>query len=177
MREKGGPIDIEKNPPATKVWRWMAKIILALQGCRNWNDKKSVNDYVRLRLGRSSGASFLTELSPVPAKGVRDKSWMQWFKSQDHDLDQKLKQRKTKLQEKLSENRSSLIICYGRGSADEFADLLDAKWQPLSSTMSSCCDRRCWLLPFFGNGRMSEAIVAEFNAATAAASPAPRLSR
>ena len=147
-------IDIELNPPPTRAWRWMARIMRAHEGNADWNDPKLAEEFVRQRLGRMNGtlnkSTFLTELSPIPARGASDKKWMLEFRHRVPDLDATLRIRKERLRE-LAES-ASLIFCYGNGSnrAPQFADLLGTEWQSLTSDISISRDSRRLLLPFFG---------------------------
>ena len=43
---------------------------------RNSADMEAANHYVRTRLGRNGGDTFLTELSPIPSAKTADKVWM-----------------------------------------------------------------------------------------------------
>jgi hypothetical protein len=154
LQRGGQTIDIELNPPPTRTWRWMAKIMRANEGNADWNDLKLAEEFVRTRLGRTSRnmnrSTFLTELSPIPARGTNDKNWMLEFKHSVPDLDALLRKRKERLRE-LAEG-ASLVFCYGNGSnrAPRFADLLGIEWQSLTSEISISRDSRRLLLPFFG---------------------------
>ena len=160
LRAGGHPIDVEKNPPTTQVWRWMAKIMRARRGESDWSEKKSAKNYVRLNLGRSEGGTFLTELSPIPAHNtVGGKKWHGWFMHLDPELISHLSQRQERLGQMLRQSSPHLVVCYGRGSADKFAQLLDVDWQPVSPKISKSPDSRCLLLPFFGQGHMSHDVV------------------
>ena len=46
----------------------MARIARALEGADDWADAADAADYVRRHLGRRDGTTFLTELSPFPAR-------------------------------------------------------------------------------------------------------------
>jgi len=161
---KGGkPIGIENKLPSTQVWRWMAKIMLAFRGCDRWNDPELAKDYARFQLGRNNGETFMTELSPIPAKNAGDKNWMQWFTEHDSELARKLSERRDKLKELLKQNSSSLVICYGSGrqKMDEFAKFLEVQWQPVCADTYISANSKMLLLPFFGNGRMSSKVIEE----------------
>lgn len=167
LHEKGHQIDIEKNPPDTQVWRWMAKIMLARQGCKDWIDSEGAESYVRFHLGRICGHTFMTELSPIPAKSTGDKNWMKWFENHCSNLDEKLRQRRLRLREEirknLKENSRTRAVCYGRGSnrANEFAEFFGIKWEPVTPNISRSKDSEHWLLPFFGLGHMSGSVIDE----------------
>ncbi|HUB19194.1 MAG TPA: hypothetical protein VL990_11215 [Acidobacteriaceae bacterium] len=177
LREQGRPIDIEKQPPSTQVWQWMAKIMLAFQGIENWSDLISTDKenqsrarkhiqscakkYIQHRLGRSNGNTFLTELSPIPAAKTTDQNVMSWFKENDSELEVKITQRRAELNRMLKESPHSLVICYGYGNngdrARDFAKFLEVEWQSVPDCPGVCRsgDSKRLLLPFFGNGQMS----------------------
>jgi hypothetical protein len=159
LQEGGKPIDIETKPPSTQVWQWMAKIMRAYNGQKDWRNLTSAKEYIRFRLGRYDGETFLTELSPIPAGNASDKEWMKLFRKLDPELDGKIKQRKYELQRLLEENSPTLVICYGSKRADEFARLLDVKWESVCPGICASSDARHLLLPFLGNGQMSHAVV------------------
>ena len=159
LEEKGRPINIENKPPSTQVWRWMAKIMLAVEGL-DWRDRNLAKDYVRFRLGRADGDTFMTELSPIPAGNAKDEVWRTLFKDLDPGLDSKINERRCELKKLLKENAPPLVICYGRTRADAFAELLDLyQWGHVSSGVSASPDLRCLLLPFFGLGQMSQLVI------------------
>ncbi len=161
LRESGAPIDFQRKIPSTQVWKFMAKIMRARDGHESWADRVGVNEYIRTQLGRSEGQTFLTELSPVPASDAADKRWMQMFKNKDPQLEGKIRRRREKLKQLLEDGRPRLVICYGLPKAEDFADLLGIKWEPISEKAFKSADSRCLLLPFFGQGQMSREVVEE----------------
>jgi hypothetical protein len=132
----------------------------AHEGITDWNDPKLAKEFVQTRLGRMNESTFLTELSPIPARGTKDKDWMLEFRRSVPDLGATLTKRKERLRE-LAAN-ASLIVCYGNGSnrAPEFADLLCVEWQRLSSGVSISRDSRRMLLPFFGHWQQKHLLAA-----------------
>jgi hypothetical protein len=164
LQAEGHPIDVENTPPTTPVWRWMAKIMRARRGESDWSDRESAKKYVRLSLGRSEGETFLTELSPIPAHNTVDgEKWWNRFIQLDPELSSHLSRRQERLSQMLRQSPPHLVVCYGRGSADKFATLLDVDWQPVSPMIHKSPDSRCLLLPFFGNGRMSHDVVRDLS--------------
>jgi hypothetical protein len=161
LQAKGQPIDVEIEPPSTQVWQYMAKIMRARDGDKDWSEKKSYQKYIRSHLGRELGDTFLTELSPIPARRTIDKKWMTKFSKLDTELVQKIKNRKDQLRQILKETAPRLVICYGGGSkwADDFAELLDVEWRPICHKVSASHDSRCLLLPFLGQGQMSHSVI------------------
>jgi hypothetical protein len=164
--EDQNQIDIEARTSFTQVWLFMAKIMLARNGYNDWSDNKAnrasilneAKKYVRFSLGRKNGQTFLTELSPIPTRRNNDMSWMSEFKKRDQKLDKRIEDRNDQLRELLKANNHTSVICYGKRAAD-FEKLLDAKWTPVTCEISKSHDGRCLLLPFFGNGQMSHAVI------------------
>ena len=165
LKEKGKYIDMEVNPPHTQVWQYMAKIMRACSGHKDWANLKAADEYVRYKLGRADGETFLTELSPFPSKKVGGKigtkKWKELFKELDPELEDKLERRKNRLKEVLTENASSLIICYGTKWAKDFADALGVQWQAISPKVSIGAGGRYLLLPFLGVGHISHQLIEE----------------
>lgn len=159
LQANGRRVDIEKEPPSTQVWQFMAKIMLAASGERDWRERESVKAYIRYYLGRSSGETFLTELSPLPARNDADQSWMAMFKAIDPALDQKLRRRKEELKRALKVSAPHLVVCYGFKRKREFAELLDVEWQEIYPSICASQDSNHVLLPFFGNGQMSHKVI------------------
>lgn len=160
LREDGRTIDIAHKKSFTAVWIWMAKIVLAHRG-QIW-DLESAKNYVRTKLGRRDGETFLTELSPIPSSRTSDKKWRNYFQ-QDGSIKSMLEDRRRKLITLLDENPPQLVICYGNSSVlkSKFTDLLHAKWEPVQTTppISKSENSKYLLPPFFGNGRMSGSVI------------------
>jgi hypothetical protein len=79
LQEGGEPIEIETKRKFTQVWVWMAKIMRARAGKDDWRDTEAAKTYIRQRLGRRNGETFLTEVSPIPSPKQRDKWLMEWL--------------------------------------------------------------------------------------------------
>ena len=137
----------------------MAKIMRAYNGDKEWRNLKSAKKYIRFQLGRCKGETFLTELSPIPAGNAADKEWMTLFKERDPGLGSKIKRRKNELKRTLKENGPSLVVCYGLKRADDFAELLNVEWQLVCPRVYASRDSKRLLLPFFGQGQMSHAVI------------------
>jgi hypothetical protein len=157
--KKGGRLmDIQREQPETHVWKWMAKILRARSGHKDWDAMPAANEYVRTRLGRRAGEAFMTELSPVPSAKVSDKKWMRLFKQLDPGIALELTKRRARLIELVEENRKALIICYGKRDR-EFAQLLGVNWRAASRGVCVSETSRHLLLPFFGMGHMNDAVI------------------
>jgi len=163
LRESGQCIDVETKRVFVAVWIWMAKIMQAYGGKEGWRNLESAKEYVRTQLGRFSGETFLTELSPIPSRNGKDKTWVQWFKKLDPDLETRIKLRTKTLREMLKKYDPPLVVCYGSGNKlpNKFAELLDVEWQVVTRKLRRSRDSRRLLLPFLGTGQMSHAILHE----------------
>ncbi len=158
MRQNGQVIDVSKKPPTTQVWRWMAKLMIA-RGGLDWSDKQEAVQYVRTSLGRSSGETFLTELSPIPTRSQSDLSWAKWFKDHVDDVQTKIGRRQTMLKSLLSASSPQRVFCYGIGRKREFSELLGTDWHQVCPDVFTSTNSEHILLPFFGNGCMSKRVV------------------
>jgi hypothetical protein len=159
LQENGQPINIEKKPKFTPVWEYMGKVMLARRGEKDWHHLEAARQYIRQKLGRDGGETFLTELSPIPSGNTGDKSWMKRFSMLDPALDAKIKERRKALKALLGDN-TQLVVCYGK-RADDFANLFGITWKELFSGVSASSDYRFLLLPFFGVGRISHALIGD----------------
>ena len=160
LTRHGRQIDMEMEAPPTQVWRWMARIMLATEK-KDWRKDEFVEKYVRTRLGRERGDTFLVELSPVPARHGRDEGWAEVIAHREEELGIRIfasavERRKKNLAQIISAKSNGLIICYGDGRkrAEKFAELLNIDWKPLYPRIATANDSRCILLPFFGTGQM-----------------------
>jgi len=162
LQEEGLPMNIETKSGFVQQWHFMAKIMLCLNGRKDWSDSRTnqkailAKDYIRFKLGRKGGDTFMTELSPIPSKHTTDLSWMDAFRRADSRLKEKIENRTKLLKRLLEESAPSRVICYG-SRADQFATLLGIeKWHSINGRISASDDRRCLLLPFFGQARMKD---------------------
>ena len=166
LKENQAPIDIETKATFTAVWIYVAKIMLAVEGHKDWSSGsknrkeilESAKDYVRFKLGRRVGCTFLSELSPIPTKRSADLDWMRAFQRVDSNLGDKIERRKSEIKHLLKASEPSRVICYGK-RATEFASLLGIEWHSINDQISSSNDGKCLLLPFFGNGQMSHSVI------------------
>lgn len=165
LREAGRPIDISQpRPGSTTVWMWMARICLAFEGWSySKHDKETVHKYVRTKLGRREGASFMTELSPVPcAKAGRANPFS--GSAQGNRAAHLLEKRRQRLLSMLRVAPPRLLICYGLSAAKRYAGFLECDWAPLDGDWTRGRvfmgnDSDFFLLPFFGVGQMSHALM------------------
>jgi len=166
LNEKERPINIETKQTFTQVWLYMAKIMLAINDRNEWSNNttnrkmalEQAKDYVRFRLGRKDMDTFLTELSPIPKRRSNDVDWLSAFRHRDDNLDRKIENRTTQLKLLLRANNPPLVICYGN-RATEFAELIDTNWHSITPKISRSANGNCLLLPFFGFGQMSHAVI------------------
>jgi len=165
LRQNGMPINFDANPPSTPVWHWIAKIMRAYEGKDNWRDTSSAKEYIRCCLGRSNGTTFLTELSPIPSSKTANKSWMKAFNELDSELHQRLAKRQERLLLLLKNSAPRMVICYGDGrvKAQEYERFFGVEWSSIGMRVArdSSYPYPFLLLPFFGNGQMSQPVIEE----------------
>lgn len=167
LHEGGVPMRVSVRPPRTPTWRYMAKISGALTGKPEWSDPRAAEEYVRRRLGRADpgiGETFLTELSPIPSKNIAaSREWLGFFKRTAPDCDRLIWQRLMKLRAIIEQNRPIFVFCYGAEKLEhnaKFKSFFYARsWRKIGdkselSEYGGCVNV---LMPFFGNGRISNA--------------------
>jgi hypothetical protein len=169
LREGGQLIDIETKQSFTQVWQYMAKVMLARNGDRNWWELPVAEQYIRSSLGRRGGETFMTELSPIPSKSSANKEWYRWFEARlGSELGPMLENRKRKLKQILTKpiekgKVPKLVVCYSQPRANEFEGLLDIKWKPVPDCPRVCVASRdsvrYLLLPFFGFGQIGHQVI------------------
>ena len=118
-------LDITKHHTGRKViqrtWRGMCYIMLLLEG--KPVDRESIRNYQADKLGRFQGNSLLCELMPIPKPSIG--SWgyenlIPQFNSAD-EYYQVVKPRRVKyLRGLLQEHSPKVVICYGKGSENNY---------------------------------------------------------
>ncbi len=161
LLEKGKPIDIEIDPPSTQVWRFMAKIMLARKGCKDWQTSKAAKQYVMNELGREDGDIFLTELSPIPTGKNSDTRWMTELLKCYPYIKDVIEARKAELRDRAKKSPPRLVICYGEAKRPQFEEFFQIKWKSVFPNVHSAVDSKYLLLPFFGRGYMSKSLIAK----------------
>lgn len=173
LTENGRPIDVgvkQRGRGSQTVWLWMSRIARAYQGDHNdWCDREKARTFMQNWLGRAGAKfvdvptpkpveTFLTELSPVPEKKTGSPRWVAQFATEDcHAL---VATRTTRIQDLLRLNRPSVVICYGKRREAEFARLLGVDdWIEVAKGVCKAPSKNVFLLPFFGNGQIYEALV------------------
>lgn len=143
----------------TQVWTWMAKIALALS-----NDTAvSPLDYIRTRLGRTDGYTFLTELLPIPV--VNNYSWPDLYKVLTPYQDRKaywdavIDIRKQMLIDLIDQNEPRYIFAYGKRYHADFKVLFTGvKFKQVRTFLIGQRNNTTIILsPFFGVGALSTA--------------------
>ncbi len=165
LLEEGRHIDIEINPPSTLVWRFMAKIALARNGCADWQKSNTAKDYVKGKLGRrklghGGDDTFLTELSPIPTGRNSDTRWMTEILKCYPQIKGVIETRKAELRERAKKSPPRLVICYGEAKRAQFEEFFQIEWKSVFPTVHSAIDSGYLLLPFFGRGYMSKSLIA-----------------
>jgi len=119
LKERGVLIDFDAKPPYTPVWQWIAKVMCA-------SSESDWREYIKSSLGRTSGETFLTELSPIPSSKAADKVWAEALQRLDAKQTEKIERRKRALLQLIDEKRPHMVICYGNGKvkAREFENFL-----------------------------------------------------
>ncbi len=137
------------------VWLWMAKIVQLFRGA-DYQNKAAIKDYVRHKLGRENGETFLTEISPIPRARLNDKRWIADLDHSDTVVQVLIKRRLEELKDLLATNRPDLVVCYGWKGKQEFQDLLsEDDWIELEPKTLKSKQRERFILPFLGNGQMT----------------------
>lgn len=167
LTEDGKAIDISQpRKGSIGVWLWMARIARAHAGMANPLDKELATEYVRQRLGRKDGTTFLTELSPLPTRATNAPHGLMEF-ADTAEGRSVLATRKAEIRSLLVQHRPELIICYGKNKRAEFAEFLGVKnWKPFlqhkKTDVEACELPNVYRLPFFGQGQMSYELMGMF---------------
>lgn len=183
LQESGGYIgDLIDRSGSTGVWRIMARIARAYEGAADFDDATKAAEYVRNRLGRADGGTFLTEISPFPAALSKQPQELRDFS--DRQLIRKaLQGRRAEQSRMLIEHHPRVLICYGAALYEDFEKHFAFRWRRLctvqwvskksgtrqktelyQSNITHDAERstQAFLLPFFGNGALSPAVLRAF---------------
>jgi len=164
LLEGGIPIDISRpRKGSIAVWLWMSRLARAYAGLRDWRDLEQARRYVFTRLGRTGAETILTELSPLPSAKLKRLWHTQGDLTKQVSWEELHRERWARLRDALNRYRPNLVVCYGLARKREFQELLEIReWQPLNSRIWKSDSGRHFLLPFFGNGQMSDRLMTEF---------------
>jgi hypothetical protein len=158
LREQGQPIEISRpRKGSTTCWRFMARIARAVDGHADYLDATKAVEYVRTQLGRTGGGTFLTELSPVPARRSGRPDLPQIFVSSASNKELLAARHQQQLE--LLHRTVGITICFGWGMRDAFASHLGVEWRPIAERLACSEDNLTFLMPYFGNGQMSEKLI------------------
>jgi hypothetical protein len=162
LREAGRPYDLTKRTKFTQVWVWAAKIARSLGGAADWQHVERAKNYIRFRLGRLDGQTFLTNRSPIPEKGGNDgRPWRTYFEGRlpPGMLDVMLTRRHQMLRSLIDTHRPRVIICHGEPRSAHRALVLNGQVVPNDQSRIEQYDladgRHVFICPFFGVGQMS----------------------
>jgi len=183
LQEGGGYIrDLIDRSGSTGVWRIMARIARAFEGAVNFENAEKAAEYVRDRLGRAAGSTFLTEISPFPAALSKQPRELRDFPDK-RLINEALQRRRSEQMRLLREHQPGVLICYGSAIYEDFEQHFAFQWRPLCTVQwvskksgtrqetelyqsSIRHDREhltmAFLLPFFGNGALSPAVLSKF---------------
>ena len=159
--EAGRPYDLSQRHRFTQVWLWMARFARALEGAPDWQDIDLAKHYVRSRLGRSDGSTFLTYASPIPEKGLHTRQWTELVHCTGLDVQALLDRRVERIRALIERHRPSIVICHGTSATRDYQSLLPPmNWQPIPGfgPILAAEDEHGFhrfITPFFGVGQMS----------------------
>lgn len=159
--ERGRPYDLSQRDRFTPVWLWMARFARAIEGAPDWQDLELAKEYVRNRLGRSDGSTFLTYGSPIPEQGLHTRQWTNLVRQTELEVQGLLDRRVARIRALIELHRPSIVICHGTSATGKYQSLLPAMhWRPIpggGSFLAAQNERglRGFITPFFGVGQMS----------------------
>jgi hypothetical protein len=161
MKMNGLPIDIENRERFRRIlqpWLWMSRIVAVHLGKFDWQDRDAVKTYVREKLGRRGGHTFLTELSPLPRRGLNDPRRTDLFDASEPEIATSIVLRRLRIRDLFEKNRPRLVVCYG-SKRKAFSDLLGISTLPAyEGKIEKTEDGRVLFLPFLGNGQFPKSL-------------------
>lgn len=100
----------------TSTWRLMSSIVGHLKGESNWWDREFAREYQTNHLGRLDGETYLTEILPLPKKGINDWPYGDLFDSPTEYRDQVLPARRELLRKdhRSASPKPRFVFCYGK---------------------------------------------------------------
>ena len=156
--EGGRPYDLSVRSDITQVWIWLAKLARAVEGAPDWTNLEAAKHYVRTRLGRSDGSTFMTYASPVPEANLKSRPWTYALLGTESVPQDALMRRRARIAALVRQHRPAVIICHGKESWPEYEAMLpELAWsdligEPRIRTATSEAGEQFFLMPFLGNG-------------------------
>jgi hypothetical protein len=120
------------------TWHIMSKLILAMRGNPDWQEKSRAQEYQNTELGRIDGDTFLTELMPLPCPNIKAWPYESICPTKEAYTAMVRPGRIRWLRSEIVQFKPRAVICYGKGnwpyhkeifSDVEFEDELDGKIQ------------------------------------------------
>ena len=159
--EGGRPYNLSLRYKFTPVWLWMARFARAIEGAPDWEDLDLAKEYVRARLGRSDGGTFLTYASPIPEKRLHTRQWTELLNRSGAGMQGLIAQRAARVRAMIEQHRPSIVICHGTTATRDYQSFLPPMdWHPMPGNAAFLDARdarglRRFITPFFGVGQMS----------------------
>lgn len=96
------------------TWATMSKIVLRLNGDPNWSARQAFRAYQRDELGRHGHETFLTEVSPLPARSTAHWPYRQFWPGREQYRRQVFPDRFAMLRGLFEQHRPPFVFCYGK---------------------------------------------------------------
>jgi hypothetical protein len=128
-------------------------VAIGALGEHDWHDREKAREYVFNHLGRRAGATFLTELSPVPSAKLKA-SWNSHPVGGSLDTGLQHLERWKRIRTALAEAHPKIVVCNGLQRRQQFQELLEVpEWVEICGRLWRASSSPYFLLPFFGNGQ------------------------
>jgi len=98
------------------TWRVMSKLVLAMDGVAEWQEKDRAKRYQAKNLGRFGGDTFLTDLMPLPCPRLNEWPYDAIYPTKAEYIAEVRPNRIEWLRSEMSKFQPPFVICYGKGN-------------------------------------------------------------
>jgi len=150
------------------TWRIMSKLIMAMQGDPDWQDKVKAQEYQITKLGRADGETFLTELMPLPCPNTREWPYSSICPTRVEYNAMVRPGRIMWLRSEIALYKPRIVICYGKGNWRHHEEIFKIEFVPGLDgkiRIGRHDESNVLLIPFLSPDLTTTALIAEIAAA------------
>ena len=111
----------------TSTWGLMSSIVGRINGEQNWWDTEFRRAYQATKLGRLGGETYLTEMLPLPKKGIAEWPYGNMFRSPEDYFDKRFPHQLAALRREYDSAfpKPQFVFCYGKAYWHRHQEVFD----------------------------------------------------